>query len=101
MTRAASGTLLTRPSDTRTARAGLDHPMIDRASCLVVEVERDDAAASIGRRRAIEARQGLAAGLLQRQEVLEEPSGQAPDPLMNRVHSDRVDVLQADFDRGE
>ena len=76
----------------------LDDAVIDGAAVRAVEVERHDAAAAIGRRRAVEPDERRAVGLPERQEVLEQPAGQAADALVNRVDADRLDVLQADLD---
>jgi hypothetical protein len=66
-----------------------------------IEIERDDPAAPIHRRRPVEADERRPVGLPQGEQLLEEPSGQAAHPFVNRVDANRFKVRQPDLDGRE
>src|SRR5574337_715953 len=67
----------------------------------VVKVHRDRAAASFSSGWAVKTDERRAGSVLEGEEIIESPAREAANALVDGVDSDRFDVLETDFDRGQ
>ena len=79
---------------------GLDIAVIEQLAVLIVEIDRDRAAALDGILRSVEMDQRLAAAVMQAEQLFEQPISVRNNSVMDRVNAHRLDVLQPDLNAG-
>lgn len=79
----------------------LDHPLINERATRVQEIEGNRPSAHLYVMWAIDLYYWLPIAMMQRQERIEQPFGQAHDPLVDRLHAKVQEMVEADLHRWE
>ena len=66
----------------------------------IVEIQRHRRAARLRRDRSVDAHQGPAIAMPQRQKLFQQPAGQAAHALGDRLDADRLEIAQPDLHGG-